>query len=181
MYVNNITKPAGTNAAGLSNTLLIAPTSWFSTIAMPTVTPTTPGDTILIEDDHEFTVTSPLKGFVEIYTTQRTGEIKYSPTGPLDSKGVIGSYEAKSPGINMALWELLSQQDEFIVLAQDIDCSNTNYYQLGTSCSGTLAGDWEFVTGKGGGEGEKTTTIKFEFYGDRPLIYTGTVQLAVQP
>lgn len=181
MYVNNITKPTGTNASGLSNTLLIAPTSWLSTIAMPTATPTAPGDTIVITDDHEFTVTSPLKGFVQVYTTPRSGEIKYSATGPLDSKGVLGTYEAKSPGINTALWEMLSQQDEFLVLAQDIDCANTQYYQLGTSCSGTLNGDWEFSTGKGAGEGEKTTIVRFEFYGDRPLVYTGAIQLAVQP
>lgn len=181
MYVNDIIKPSGSNASGVSNWFYWAPKTWFSTIAMPTETPTDPGQSIEITDNHIFTPASPAKGFVKIYTTQGSGELKFNWSGPLDSKGVTTTFEAKSPGINTALWELLSESEEGIGLVQDLNCQDTTYFQIGTSCLGSLVGDSEFTTGKGRGEGEKTTTIKLEGYSDRPLVYRGAVSLAIQP
>ena len=106
MYLTDITKPSGSNASGLSNWLLLAPKPWFSTVAMPPASPTLPGQSIIITTDHEFYSASPHKGFVKVYTTQGSGELKHSWGGPLDSKGVTTTYEAKSPGINALAAEL---------------------------------------------------------------------------
>lgn len=181
MLPNNINQPSGTNAPGIGNEILFAPVSWFSTIAEPPSVGTTPGETIIITDDHVFEVQSPTLGFITMYTTIRSGEITYKQVGEIDSYGIDGMIEAFSPGINEALLELMGIQDQFIVLIKDIDCANTRYFQLGASCSPSLKREWEFKSGKGGGEGKKGTTVKFDSYGDRVLIYTGAVTLAEQP
>ena len=41
--------------------------------------------------------------------------------------------------------------------------------------------NWEFTTGKAGGEGRKGTLIKVMAYQDRPYIYSGALTQAEQP
>jgi|GEM_PF-2307421 hypothetical protein len=181
MLPNHITKPTGTNAPGIGTDILIAPKSWFSTIAVPPASETTPGANVLITEDHEFVVQSPTLGFVKMETTARSGSLKFEQTGDIDSYGINAVVEAWSPGINLALFSLMVQQDEFLVLVKDISCENVRYYQIGASCSLALKREWVFETGKAGGEGKKGTMIKFDAYMDRPLFYTGAVPLAEQP
>lgn len=180
MFQQHITKPSGTNAPGLGNEILLAAKSWFNVIATPPNPGVDPGDTVVITDNHTFLTSSPHKGFVRMYTTPRSGEIKYTQVGDIDSYGINGVLEAWSPGINIVLFELMAEQDEFIVLQKDIDCDNVRYFQLGASCSPALKRDWEFASGKAGGEGKKGTTIKFDSYSDRILLYEGVVSLAIQ-
>ncbi len=181
MLQTHLTKPSGTNAPGVANKIYLAPLSWFDELQEAPAVETTPGLNIIITTTHTFTVASPLRGFVEMYTTPRSAEFSAKQVGDIDSYGIDNVIEAWSPSISAPLFSLMAAQDEYIVLVKDIDCSTPRYFQLGTSCSPALKREWEFKTGKAGGEGKKGTTIKFDAYHDRIFIYTGTVTTAVQP
>lgn len=181
MLPNHITKQQGTNAPGIGTDLYFAPKAWFSTIAAPPALETTPGSNVVITDDHEFVVQSPALGFVRLETTSRSGSLMFEQVGDIDSYGFNAVVEAWVPGLNYALFSLMLQQDDYLVLVKDISCDVDRYYQIGASCSLALKREWKFETGKAGGEGKKGTTIKFDAYQDRPLFYTGAVTMAEQP
>lgn len=181
MLPNNILRPSGTNAPGIGTEIFFAPKSWIATYGEAPSTETVPGDIVTITDPHIFVVQSPTLGFVKMETTARSGSVSIEQVGDIDSYGYNVMVEAWSPGINTALWALMIQQDEFLVLVKDISCDTPRYYQIGASCSLALKRDWKFETGKAGGEGKKGTTVKFDAYMDKPLLYTSTVTLAAQP
>lgn len=181
MLQQHITKALSATAVpGLNNEILFAPKSWFETISAPPTTGTTWGEVNTIADDHVFLTASPAYGFVKMYTTPRSAELTMKLVGEIDSQGIDGEVEAFSPGTNLALFELMSAQDEYIVLAKPADCEVDFYFQLGQGCTGALPKDWEYKTGKGGGEGRNGFTIKFNTYTAKVLIYTGAVVLANQ-
>lgn len=179
MFRNHITKPAGTNAPGVGNVIKVAPLAWIDTLAVPSGS--NPGDSVLITGNHTFLTATPTYGFVNLYTTPRSGKANDKQVGDIDSYGIDSTFEARSPGINYALAEFMAEQDEFIVLVPDINCITPRYKQYGTLCSPCLKRDWEWMSGTAGGSDYKGFTIKFDAYNDRPLWYTGTVTLAEQP
>ena len=131
MLNNHITKPTGKNAPGVGFELYACPIKDFTLIAEPPDTETTPGEDIVITDDHTFTGG---KGFRKIYTTPRSGEVNHTQAGDIDSMGMNGEFNGFSPGINEALFSLLSKDEDLIVLVKDSNCSTARYWQLGTSC-----------------------------------------------
>lgn len=178
MFQQHITKSLSpTSAPGLTE-VLFAPKSWFATIAAPPTTHTAWGEKNRIVDDHVFVSASPAYGFIRMYTTPRSQEITMKMVGDIDSQGLDVMLEAFSPGPNYALLELMSEQDEYIVLARPADCELDWYFQIGQGCSGALARDWEYKSGKGGGEGKNGFTIKFDTYASKALLYEGAVVLA---
>lgn len=180
MYYTHVTKPSGTNAPGVSKELYVAPISWFATIQSPSNAGTVIGDTITTSTAHTFTVVSPLKGFVRFYTTHKTAKANLKMVGELDSQGVQGMYEAWSPGVNIQLLEMMSQADEFMIMIPDGDCSVTRYIQMGDRCNPAYMKDWEWDSGQAGGQGKRGMKIMFDAYNVKPLIHTGTLQIAAQ-
>jgi len=180
-FPNNIVKVTGSNAPGIKNEVLLASVDWFETIANPPATSTYPGEKMVIVDDHIFKTASPALGFVKMYLTPRSSELTIEQVGEIDSEGYNCMLEGFVPNISMALFELMVDSDNFLLLVQDIDCAKNTYYQLGSSCSTTLKQGWKFATGKEGGEGKKGTTVKFDAYMSTPLFYQGAISYAIQP
>jgi hypothetical protein len=170
-----------TNAPGVDRTILFAPISWFDTIASAPNTEVTPGSDVMITGDHTFSVTSPLRGFIKLYTTDRTGEYSWKQVGDRDSRGFNLKFEAWVPYINTAFFSFVAKAVELMVLVRDVECSTTQWFQMGTACSPCTVEGSEFKTGKNGGEGKKGTNVTFEAYASKPLVYTGATQFAAQP
>lgn len=182
MLNNHLLNLEKTNAPGVDRTIVFAPLSWFDTIAAAPDTETTPGDDVVITTDHTFTVTSPLRGFIKLYTTDRTGEYSWKQVGDRDSRGFNLMFDAWVPYINQAFFSFVAKAVELMVLVRDVDCSDTpTWFQMGTACNPCTVEGSEFKTGKSGGDGKKGTTVKFEAYANKPLLYTGAVQYAAQP
>jgi hypothetical protein len=180
MYYQHVTKATGTNGPGVRVKLLVAPISWFNVIQQPSNAGLVAGDTIVISTAHTFTVSTPLKGFVEFYTTPRTASAMLEMVGEYDSQGINATYEAFAPGVNIPLLEMMSQEDEFMLLIGDPDCDVQRFLQFGTRCSPAKMSGWKWESGKQGGEGKRGMTMKFDWYNTKPLIYTATPTLAAQ-
>lgn len=173
MDLQDLDKPAGKNAPGLSNTAWLAPKSWFSDVKGTTAVPVLAGDTVIIEGDHTFEVG---KGFISIYTTYKTAKAAAEKVGEADSTGTTTKFEAFYPGTAPAFAEFLADDDEYIALFGDVTCSNTQYIQLGSKClPAKVSGGWE--SGQAGGEGKKGFTFTIESYAASMLFYPGVVTL----
>lgn len=181
MRPNHITKQAGSNAPGMGSTIYIAPVEWFLVLQSPDALGSVPGETVVIDTAHTFTTATPTLGFVKCYATPRSVEVLWEQVGEIDSEGINASVEFSSPGLNAPMAEFMYESGTYIVLVPDVDCSSARYIQLGNLCNPALKKGWKWASGKGGGEGKKGFTARFESYNDRPLIYTSTVTLAEQP
>lgn len=178
MYQQHIPKASGTNAPGVSSTLLVAPIAWFNVIQSPTNAGLAPGDSILINTAHTFTAGSPAKGFIQMYTTPRTANAMLEQVGDYDSQGVNGTWEGWSPGVNITLLEMMSREEDFMILIGDPDCDVQRYLQFGTRCQPCKMKGWKWETGRSGGEGKRGMTMKFDWYNSKPLVYTATATIA---
>lgn len=179
MLPNHILKPQGNATPGVTPEVLFAPKEHFLVIASAPAIETTPGEDVIITDDHTFM--DPDLGFIRLELTDKTANLTLTQTGELDSESTNAVFEGFSAGLNEALLSLMGKQFGGIVLLQDTSCSVARYYQLGTSCSVSYKKGFEFTTGISGGEGRKGMKVRFEATMEKPLIYTGAVTLATQP
>ena len=173
----NVAKSTGNNAPG-SCEILIAPLSYFDTIATPDSSPTVAGDSVTISDSHTFNAGN--YGFIKMLGNvkpKNTG--KGSTVGELKSKTMTWEITVPVAGLNAELLEFIEGglNTDFIILAANgCICSNGNpeYLQFGCEkvpCDLSADGDIGTIDG-----GFKGATLKFMSYGV-PKIYTGSVTL----
>jgi hypothetical protein len=179
MLKTHLLKTPGNTTPGVVPEILVADKTWFTTIATAPSTETTQGEDVMITDDHIFS--DPAFGFVKLEMTDRTAMVKYEQAGELDGESINAVVEGFAPGLHTGLLSFMGQQFSGIVLIQDLRCSVTRYYQIGTACSVAYKKGWGYDTGIAGGEGRKGMKVRFEAVMEKPLIYTGAIVLAEQP
>lgn len=189
LYPEDILKPTGNNTPGVSPDVYIAALSWFDTISSP-VTAGVMGDSTLITTPHTFLtlptpspapspMPSPLPkyGFIKVGTTNGSGKMNIKQIGSPDNYGIENTFEAHIPGAMAAMLEFMAQNNEYIVLIGQSDCSDPTYHQMGTKCDPCLSDGIEWASGTKGGTDKRGFTLKFKAYGSTPLVYTATVPL----
>lgn len=168
----NISK-AGTVKPG-SCEILVAPLSYFSSIAVPTAH-TAAGESKTISDDHAFNVGKHFFKFLGNVKPKNTG--KGSTVGEQGSQTMKWEVSVPVGGLSAPLLEFIDGglNEDFIVLVADgcaCGVDTDGYLQLGCEkvpCKLTVDGDLGTIDG-----GFKGATLKFEAYGV-PNVYTGDV------
>jgi hypothetical protein len=159
------------NTPGLLNYVLWAPVSWFKTIAKaPKYSPTAaPGTSAVIAADHEF-----LDGFgwLRIYLTLDSSELKGSVVGERDGRGQKLELEGFHPGNKPEALEFfnLVKNIDGIMLVPDAD--NT-YIQVGADGLPVEMAP-AYNSGKLSG-GRRGITVKVECYAIGIKLYKGDI------
>jgi hypothetical protein len=177
MDISNLTSLLGLegadNTPGLLNYVLWAPTSWFTTIAKaPKYLPTAPaGTSAIIADTHEF---KDGLGFLRIYLTLDSSELKGAVVGERDGRGQKIELEGFHPGNKAASLEFfnLVKNIDGIMLVPDADGT---YIQIGADGLPV-----EMAPAYGSGKisgGRKGTTVKVECYAVGIKLYQGDVTM----
>lgn len=188
MYPFDIPKDTASNDPGLGKMAYLAPLSWFDTISSPPATGTTPGETVIITVAHTFLdlptpspapspMPSPIPkyGFIECYTTTGSGKASIKQVGSPDNYSIENTFEAMVPGASAVWFEIMAQNEEYILLLPQADCTSATYLQFGTKCDPCLSDGIEWNSGSKGNTDKRGFTLKFKAYGTRPLLYTSTV------
>lgn len=175
MDLSNLTHLPGLNGTdntpGLQGYILWAPTSWFQTIAKaPKFDAAAPaGTSAVIVANHTF---KPGLGFLRIYITLDSNELKGEVVGERDGRGQKISFEGFHPGSKPEAIEFLNiaKNTDGIMLVPDADGT---YIQVGTEgLPVELAPSWN--SGKLSG-GRRGTTVKGECYAKAIQLYEGDV------
>lgn len=156
------------NEPGIKKKVYVGDVTKMTTIAAAVTPPVLPGDEALITEDHIFEV---LEGFIEMYTTQATGELTAETIGDLDSRAIAPKLEFFHPGIYAAVLEFArnAQICDFIILVEQL---NGTFIQMGSEGL-EMAISHAVGTGKTDG-GAKGLTFTAE--GFSPLfIYEGVI------
>lgn len=159
------------NTPGLLGYVLFAPTSYFASIAKaPKYDASKPaGTSAIITESHAF---KNGLGFLRIYITLDSNELKGDVTGERDGRGLKLSYEGFHPGNKPESLELLNivKNIDGIMLVPDADGT---YIQVGAEGLGV-----ELSIGYGSGKlssGRRGSTVKAECYSTGLKIYKGDV------
>lgn len=161
------------NLSGVMQTVLIAPRSWFATVAKPD--PLVGGGyDVVITGDHTFTVG---KGFIKLYTTYDTGKLIAKFSDQPDKTGGAIEFEGFIPGIKKETLQFLrnAPNNSWIVLVQDTNADPVTgerpYYQIGEEhLQGFVSG--EFATNNLTGD-RKGTTVKVQGFAAGLVLYEG--------
>lgn len=175
MDLSNLKDLPGLNGAdntpGLKGYILWAATSWFTTIGeAPAYDPTkAAGTSAVIVEAHAF---KPGYGFLEIYITLDSNELKGEPVGERDGRGQKITFEGFHPGNKPESLEFLNivKNTDGIMLVPDADGT---YIQVGTKGLPVELAP-SFGSGKLSG-GRRGTTVKGECYAKAIQLYKGAV------
>lgn len=165
------------NQPGLKGDIFIAPVDWFAEIA-DFKTTTEPGDSVTIDGSHTFlpNAETPGKnyGFIKVYSTQDTAQLKLDPTGERDGRGYKASLEFFNPGSG-------KEAAEFTRIIKNYSCimlvktPDGRVQQVGAEGLGAeIVGSYD--TGKLSG-GRRGTMFKAEAYQNGNQFYEGTIDL----
>ncbi|MBC6698884.1 hypothetical protein [Hymenobacter sp. BT190] len=175
MDLSNLTHLGGLdgteNTPGLLGYVLWAPMSYFQTIAKaPAFVATAPaGTSAVITADHAFKMGL---GFLRIYITLDSNELKGEVVGERDGRGQKLSFEGFHPGNKPESLELfnIAKNTDGIMLVPDADGT---YIQVGAEGLPV-----ELAPAYGSGKlsgGRRGTTVKAECYAVGIKIYKGDV------
>lgn len=150
--------------------------SKFTTIAVPSDTPSAEGDTLIITDDHIFGVDD---GFVKMTGFRDGAEVKTKSVGEEAFQTIESELELFNVGDHAPLKEKLLNymNQKVVVLYRDPVCGSTRVQQLGNKCEGAIISMLEGGSGNKKG-GKKGFTIKFKAF-HIPLDYQGDITLQV--
>jgi hypothetical protein len=167
------------NQPGLQQTIFAAPIDWFDKIAGFKTT-NNPGDSVTIDGAHTFKVNPDAAvvggkyGFLKLYSTLDTAQLKLTPTGERDGRGYKASLEMFNPANT-------KESAEFMRIIKNFDCLILVKYPDGTieqvgseGLPAEIVG--EFDSGKLSG-GRRGTTYKAEAYQNGHQFYEGTIDL----
>ncbi|UOR06735.1 hypothetical protein MUN82_06450 [Hymenobacter aerilatus] len=177
MDLSNLTSLGGLegadNTPGLLNYVLWAPISWFATIAKaPKYDPTAvPGTSAIIATKHTF---KPGFGFIRIYLTLDSNELKGSVVGERDGRGQKIELEGFHPGNKAAALEFfnLVKNIDGIMLVPDADGT---YVQVGADGLPVELAP-AYNSGKISG-GRRGITVKAECYAAGIKLYSADVEM----
>ena len=159
------------NTPGLLGYILWAPTAWFATIAKaPAFSATAAaGTSAVIATSHTFKTGL---GFLRIYITLDSNELKAEVVGERDGRGQKISFEGFHPGNKAESIELfnLMKNTDGIMLVPDADGT---YIQVGTDGLPVEMSP-SYGSGKLSG-GRRGTTLKGECYAKALRLYKGDV------
>jgi hypothetical protein len=177
--LKDLGKPRGDNTPGLRNYVLIAEEEDFATIAKPPVVGATPnqapGATAIISTAHTF---NDGKGFVKVYITLDSNQLKASIVGERDGRGAKIAFEGFHPGNKAAAIEFANQVKNLglIMLVPDADGT---YLQVGSQgLPVELACDYDSAKLSSGRRGY---TVKGEAYASGLVIYSAAVTMKPVP
>lgn len=187
MYPEDLKHQTGNNSPGVGARFYLAALPWFDTMASP-VSAGVMGDSVIITTPHTFLelptpspapspMPSPIPkyGFIEVYTTSGSGKASIKQVGSPDNYGIESTFEAHVPGSMAAWFEIMSQNNEYVLLLQEPDCAAQTYKQYGTKCDPCYADGIEWASGAKGSTDKRGFTVKFKAYGAIPLLYTAAV------
>lgn len=164
--------------SGISDYLLVAPVSSFTTIGCSPKNGTAPTD-VVISADHVFNGTGT-QGFIKIKMAQGAGEMMANFTGQAGSLKMTQEVKGFIPGSDKPLHSFFQNalNDEWVILVKDSSCSQEMYYQLGCDCNfAAIKGEGGFGTGKLK-DGTKGYTVTFEYVTEGIQVYEGAITLA---
>jgi hypothetical protein len=174
--LNNLDGPNGEdNTPGLLGYVLLALERDFATIAKAPKTGTKAGDTAIIADNHTFKTD---KGFVKVYLTLDSNQLKADIVGERDGRGLKIAFEGFHPGNKAAVLEFarVVKNLGLIMLVPDADGT---YLQVGgEGLPVELAPSYD--SGKLS-SGRRGYIIKGEAYANGLYIYAGDVQMKPEP
>lgn len=167
------------NQPGLKGDIFVAPIEWFDEIADFKKT-NNAGDSVTIDGSHTFKVnpdaTTPgaKYGFLKVYSTLDTAQLKLDPTGERDGRGYKASLEFFNPGSGKPAAEFtrIIKNSSCIILVKTPDgiVQQVGLEGLGAEIVGS------YDTGKLSG-GRRGTTYKAEAYQNGNQFYEGTIDL----
>lgn len=164
------------SSPGIASTLYIIPVSNVDTFGgINTLASTAQGATVIIDEDHVPVVG---EGFITMYSTQKFSDMIGESFGETDSRALKIKVNAFSPGLTPAQSEFVKNalnEEGFIILVKDADCTTGTVYQIGTHCSPAELMP-SFETGNKDG-GKKGWTMVFEAIQGSQLFYTGDIPL----
>src|SRR5690606_39496325 len=123
--------------SGVSDILLFAPVSAFTTISGPTITappgPPVAGEEVTITADHEFNST---EGFIKMLCAPFVNQITATSVGETGSRKFNPTIEVFIPGSYAELHEFVKNalNQPAILLCKEGDCEAGFYYQIGSNC-----------------------------------------------
>ncbi|WP_400194061.1 hypothetical protein [Hymenobacter sp. B81] len=166
------------NTPGLLGYVLFAPESWFATIAKApkySDAQASAGLSAVIATDHTFKVG---KGFLKIYITLDSNELKAEIVGERDGRGLKVSFEGFHPGNKPESLEMLNLVKNIggIMLVPDPD---GGFFQVGAEGLPV-----ELTPSFGSGRlssGRRGTTVKGECYATGLKLYQGDITMKPAP
>jgi hypothetical protein len=173
--LTNLGGPAGEdNTPGLLGYVLFAPEDWFATIAKaPKYSPaqTKAGVSAIIAASHEF---KDGFGFLKIYITLDSNELKADIVGERDGRGLKVSFEGFHPGNKPESLEFLNIVKNLggIMLVPDPD---GGFFQVGAEGLPVELAP-SFGTGRLSA-GRRGTTVKGECYATGLKVYQGDITM----
>jgi hypothetical protein len=136
---------------------------------------TAQGASVIVDTDH---IPVSGQGFITMYSTQKFSEMKGETTGETDSRSMKIKVSAFSPGLSEAQSEFYKNalnEEGFIILVKDADCSTGKVYQVGTHCSpAEIMGSFESGNKDGG---KKAWNFEFEALNPFLSYYAGNIIL----
>lgn len=169
----HLRRPTNTTA-GLSDEILIAPVSWFESIAEPAdSTNINLANTIL--ESHEF---KPGRGFIRVQCAPFKNILNTSHIGEQGNSTMEQVLSITVPGSYSQLHATLSSfmQQPLIVLFRDGNCAANTWYQLGCRCSyAWLAPSFSTGEPKSGMKGYK---VDVRYVGEIVQFYAGNIHYA---
>lgn len=165
----------GGDTPGHDSLVYIGLYSDFTTIAQPIASPTAEGDTLIIEDDHDFGVSD---GFVKLTGFRDGAEVKTKSVGDEGFQTVESELELFVVGDHAPVKEKLNEylNKAVILLYRDPNCGSTRVQQLGNHCKAAIVTSIDGGSGKAIGGGKKGFMFKVKCY-HMPLDYQGDITL----
>ncbi|OUJ68659.1 hypothetical protein [Hymenobacter crusticola] len=159
------------NTPGLLGYVLFAPETWFETIAKAPKysAAAAPGTSAIIAASHTF---KPGLGFLRIYITLDSNQLKADMVGERDGRGLKFNFEGFHPGSKPESMEFLNIVKNIggIMLVPDADGTLIQVGAEGLPCE--LAPSWDSAKLSSGRRG---FTVKGDCYAVGIKIYTGAV------
>jgi hypothetical protein len=168
-------KPRGDNTPGLRGYVLLAEEDDFDVIARAPKTGTVPGQTAIIATPHTF---KPGKGFVKVYITLDSNQLKGDVVGERDGRGNKITFEGFHPGNEAEVLEFGNKVKNLglIMLVPDADGTFLQVGSEGLPVELAPAYDSAKLS-----SGRRGYTIKGEAYATGMYIYNAAITLKPAP
>lgn len=174
-FQENADNVLGGDTPGHDSLIYIALHNKVTTFAEPIASPTAEGDTLIIEDDHDFGVGD---GFVKLTGFRDGAEVKTKSVGDEGFGTIESELELFVVGDTAPVKEKLANylNKAVVVEYRDPNCGSTRVQQLGTKCRAAVITSIDGGSGKAIGGGKKGFMIKVKAY-HMPLDYQGAITL----
>jgi len=173
----HINAQSNSNPAGVSNILRFVPKSYITTWGAFSVG-TAPGDSMRITGNHVINgpLTPTTEGWFKLAFTPTMNEGMFESQGGRGGKSAKGTHSGFYHGRSTQMDELLSNEEEYILLERDLNCTGTvKYLQYGTECLGAWIESWKYSTRKAGASEVRGYDIVFNCNQAGIYTYEGTV------